>query len=182
MKTYTSDTIKKELKLKIFIITLSDRASQGIYEDLSGKLIREIVEKDLSEKGWQYQIHYFVIPDEVDDFRQKLLKAKAERADIIFTTGSTGIGPRDIAPDVVKPLLDKEIPGIMELIRVKYGMTIPNAVLSRGVAGILGNAQIYTLPGSVKAVKDYMCEIVKTMEHLIFMYHGIDSHGAVKKD
>jgi molybdenum cofactor synthesis domain-containing protein len=178
MENFTSETIKQQHTLKIFIITLSDRASKGIYEDLSGKLIREIVEKDLTEKGWQFETQYFVIPDETDEFRHKLLKAKAEQADLIFTTGSTGVGPRDIAPEVVKPLLDKEIPGIMELIRVKYGMNIPNAVLSRGVAGFIGSAQIYTLPGSVKAVKDYMAEIIKTMEHLIFMYRGIDSHGA----
>jgi molybdenum cofactor synthesis domain-containing protein len=122
-----------------------------------------------------------VIPDEVGDLRHRLFKAKADKADIVFTTGSTGIGPRDIAPDVVKPMLDKEIPGIMELIRVKYGMNLPNAVLSRGVAGIMGTAQIYTLPGSMKAVKDYLSEILKTMEHLIFMFHGIDSHGSPKK-
>jgi len=98
-------------------------------------------------------------------------------ADLIITTGGTGIGPRDITPEVVKPLLTKEIPGIMEQIRVKYGTKNPRALLSRGVAGAMGNTLIYTLPGSVKAVHEYMAEIVKTMEHTFYMLYGIDKHS-----
>jgi molybdenum cofactor synthesis domain-containing protein len=174
------DLLKQELTLKIVIITLSDRASRGIYEDLSSKLIREIIEKYLTENGWRFKTQHCVIPDEIVDFRHKLLKAKAEQVDLIFTAGSTGVGPRDIAPEVVRPMLDKEIPGIMELIRVKYGLISPNAVLSRSLAGIMGTAQIYSMPGSTKAVKEYMTEIVKTIEHLIFMYRGIDTHTTPK--
>ena len=73
-------------------------------------------------------------------------------------------------------MLDKEIPGIMEMIRMKYGAEKPNALLSRGVAGVVGQSLVYTLPGSVKAVQEYMTEILKTMQHLIFMLHGIDAH------
>jgi len=76
----------------------------------------------------------------------------------------------------VKEMIDKEIPGIMEMIRVKYGTDKPNALLSRGVAGIMGNALIYTLPGSVRAVNDYMDEITKTLKHLYLMKMGIDAH------
>jgi len=101
---------------------------------------------------------------------------KSETADIIITTGGTGIGPRDITVDVIKPMLQKEIPGIMELIRMKYGAEKPNALISRGVAGVIGNTLIYTLPGSVKAVEEYMTEITKTIRHSIFMLHGLDVH------
>ena len=94
----------------------------------------------------------------------------------MFTTGGTGIGPRDFTPEVAKKLIEKEIPGIMENIRIKYGQLVPNALLSRGVAGIMGQTQLYCLPGSVKAVKEYMVEILKTLEHLIFMLYGIDTH------
>ena len=73
-------------------------------------------------------------------------------------------------------MLDKEIPGIMELIRMKYGMLKPNALLSLGIAGVMDDSLVYTLPGSVKAVEEYMTEILKTLQHLIFMLHGIDSH------
>jgi molybdenum cofactor synthesis domain-containing protein len=177
MEKYNFDTIKKEKQLKLYVITLSDRASRGEYEDLSGKIIIDMLENDLKSKAWTFITEYLVIPDETDQFRHILFKAKADKADVIITTGSTGVGPRDIAPDVVKPMLDKEIPGIMELIRVKYGTEKPNAVLSRGIAGFMGQSQVYTLPGSSKAVKEYMTEILKTLEHLIFMYYGVDTHG-----
>jgi len=176
MKNYNLENIKSNLKLKIFVITLSDRASKGIYEDLSGKYIKEQIAEYFNGKSWSFDIDYSVIPDDEKMLIEKLTKAKNEKADIIFTTGGTGVGPRDITPDIVKPLLTMEVSGIMELIRVKYGMTIPNAVLSRGVAGFIGKAQIYTLPGSLKAVKDFTKEIFNTMEHLIYMYYGIDTH------
>ncbi len=175
-KELNKENIKTNHKLNVAVITLSDRASKGIYEDLSGKYICETLSKYLEENNWQFEIDYSLMPDDADLLRSKLLIYKEKQFDIIFTTGGTGVGLRDITPEVVKPLLDKEIPGIMELIRVKHGMTIPNAVLSRGVCGFMGTSQVYTLPGSVKAVKDYMYEIQKTLEHLIFMYWGIDSH------
>jgi molybdenum cofactor synthesis domain-containing protein len=96
--------------------------------------------------------------------------------DLIITTGGTGIGPRDITPDVVRPLLTREIPGVMEHIRVKYGMENPKALLSRAVAGAAGKTLVYTLPGSVKAVHEYMTEIIKTLEHTFYMLYGIDVH------
>jgi molybdenum cofactor synthesis domain-containing protein len=95
---------------------------------------------------------------------------------MVFTSGGTGIGPRDVTPEAVKPLIQKDIPGIMELIRVKYGMQFPNALMSRGIAGSSGNTLIYTLPGSPKAVKEYAGEILPTVEHAIRMLHGIDAH------
>ena len=95
---------------------------------------------------------------------------------IIITTGGTGIGPRDITVETVIPLLSKQIPGIMEYIRIKYGTEKPTALLSRSVAGVIGKSLIYTLPGSVKAVEEYMREIVKTLSHTINMQYGVDKH------
>ena len=99
-----------------------------------------------------------------------------EKVDIIFTTGGTGIGPRDITPDVIKKLIDKEIPGIMEMIRIKYGMQFPNALLSRSIAGVAGKTLLYALPGNPKAVKEYCDEIFKTVEHSFRMLYNIDEH------
>jgi molybdopterin biosynthesis enzyme MoaB len=73
-------------------------------------------------------------------------------------------------------MIDKEIPGIMEAIRLKYGTQKPNALLSRGIAGVRGNTLVYTLPGSVKAVSEYLDEIFLTLNHLIYMLHGLDAH------
>lgn len=158
------------------IITLSDRASRGEYEDLSGPRIAELAGSYFEELGWQCNIDVTVIPDDAAQL-QLLLEGFVESgADFIFTTGGTGIGPRDITVDVIKPMLDKELPGIMELIRYKYGSLKPNALLSRSVAGVTGGTLIYTLPGSVKAVNEYCSEIFPTLKHSILMLHGIDSH------
>jgi molybdenum cofactor synthesis domain-containing protein len=159
---------------KVKVITLSDRASAGEYEDRSGPRIVLLMEEFFASIGWKVEIERVVIPDEVSQLQQHL--KENGNADILITTGGTGIGPRDITVDVVKPLLDKEIPGIMELIRVKYGAEKPNALVSRGVAGVIGETLVYTLPGSVKAVEEYLAEITKTIRHSIFMLNGLDLH------
>jgi molybdenum cofactor synthesis domain-containing protein len=158
------------------IITLSDRASRGEYEDRSGPLLRELVEKHFADSGRTTAIQHIVIPDDPEKLSALITRYTGENSDIIFTAGGTGIGPRDITPEVIQPLLDKEIPGIMELIRVKYGMQFSNALLSRGIAGVIGKTLVYALPGSPNAVKEYAEEILKTVEHSLGMLNEIDSH------
>ena len=160
---------------RVLVITLSDRASKGIYQDLSGPAIREHVEKIFAKAKKRLEVESMVIPDDPEQLAQYLQFGQT-RFDVIITTGGTGIGPKDITVDVIKPMLEKEIPGIMEMIRMKYGMEKPNAYLSRGVAGVMGQSLVYTLPGSVKAVNEYMTEIAKTLDHLIYMKHGVDVH------
>jgi molybdopterin adenylyltransferase len=162
--------------IKAGIIILSDRVSKGEYEDNSGPLLRQILEKHYTELGRPVEIHYRIIPDEQEQLRSLINQFTRDYMDLIFTSGGTGIGPRDITPEAIKPLLDKEIPGIMEIIRVKYGMQFPNALLSRGVAGVISKTQVYTLPGNPKAVKEYTDEILKTVEHSFRMLYEIDSH------
>lgn len=162
-------------KFEVLIITLSDRAHRGEYEDLSGPRIREILSEYLSTLNWEYSVNLTLIPDDAEILRE-LLKSAGGVYNIIITTGGTGIGPRDITVETVTPLLTKEIPGIMEFIRIKYGTEKPNALLSRGVAGIIGKSLIYTLPGSVRAVDEYMTEILKTLKHTVYMQYGIDTH------
>jgi molybdenum cofactor synthesis domain-containing protein len=162
--------------LKVAVITLSDRASNGIYEDKSGPYIKETT-LDFFEKKYRHTaFDYQLIPDKGELLHTLINKYVNEQYDVIFTTGGTGIGPRDITPDVVKPMLTKEIPGIMELIRVKYGQKKPNALLSRSVAGVINQTLIYTLPGSVKAVNEYLTEILPTVEHSVYMLNGLDFH------
>jgi molybdopterin adenylyltransferase len=162
-------------KFEVLIITLSDRAHRGEYEDLSGPRIREKISEYLSSINWEFNINLTLIPDDATILRE-LLKSAGSVYNIVITTGGTGIGPKDITVETVAPLLTKEIPGIMEFIRIKYGTEKPNALLSRGVAGIIGKSLIYTLPGSVKAVEEYMTEILKTLIHTIYMQYGIDTH------
>ena len=162
-------------RIEVLIITLSDRAFKGEYSDLSGPAIRQMLDNYLASVSWDNRIDQVIIPDDPAILSNKLAEA-GKKYNIIITTGGTGVGPRDITVDTVKPLLDKEIPGIMEHIRIKYGTEKPNALLSRCVAGLMGKSVIYTLPGSVKAVEEYMVEILKTLKHLIYMQYGIDTH------
>jgi len=163
-------------ELRIRVVTLSDRASKGDYEDRSGPEIVGILQKFLENKRWHQRIDSNLLPDDSDRLRSDLAAALRDGADIIITTGGTGVGPRDIASDVVTDFCDKLVPGIMEHIRLKYGARKPGALLSRSVAGIKGKTQVYALPGSVRAVREYMEEILKTTEHLIYMLHSIDRH------
>lgn len=160
---------------KIHVITLSDRASKGIYEDRSGPAIETQTAQYFKDKKRLVDVKRTVISDNADALR-KLLQELIPVTDFIFTTGGTGIGERDITPETVKPLLSKEIPGIMEMIRVKYGSIKPNALLSRGVAGLCDDTFIFTLPGSLKAVEEYLAEILPMLEHLVYMKAGLDMH------
>jgi molybdenum cofactor synthesis domain-containing protein len=162
-------------KFEVLIITLSDRAYRGEYQDLSGPRIRELLEYFFTAQNWDSDITIKIIPDE-REILHKLIKDAGDSSNLIITTGGTGIGPRDITVETIRPLLEKEIPGVMEFIRIKYGMEKPSALLSRGVAGIFGKSLIYTLPGSLKAVNEYMSEIVKTLKHSVLMQYGIDIH------
>ncbi len=161
---------------RYLVITLSDRASTGEYDDRSGPAIKRFLEGHFGLLKRGIRTDNVIMPDDKVKLRDLLERSCRGQYDFIITTGGTGVGVRDICPDVIRPMLDKEIPGIMEMIRVKYGAGKPNALLSRGVAGLMGSAFVYTLPGSVRAVNEYMTEIVKTMDHLLYMYHGIDAH------
>lgn len=161
---------------KVNIITLSDRASEGEYEDLSGMNVYSLVHSFMKEKNWRHEISRQLIPDEKDKLKAAVEEIINKGYDILITSGGTGIGPRDITPETIRPMLDKEIPGIMEAIRVKYGMEKHEALLSRSIAGIIKNTLVFCLPGSVKAVKEYMLEILKILEHSIYMLHNLDVH------
>jgi len=173
-KIAVSDTVEYLPRdFKVLILTLSDRAFQGDYQDRSGPRIKEILDNFFESKRWHLQIEQRLIPDDAAQLKNELVNAKENNVDIIFTTGGTGVGPRDITPDVVTELADKLVPGVMDHIRLKYGAQKPNALLSRSIVGILDNTIVYTLPGSVKAVQEYMNEIRVTMEHLVAMLHGL---------
>lgn len=161
---------------RIGVITLSTRASQGVYPDRSGPKIISLLEAYSKESNREIETDYRLIPDDRELLTKLIEEFTQNSYDFIFTTGGTGVGPSDFTPDIIKPMLEIEIPGVMEHIRVKYGATMPAALLSRGVAGVKGSAAIFTLPGSLNAVNEYMTEIIPLMEHLFFMRKGLDTH------
>lgn len=158
--------------LKILVITLSDRAHAGVYPDKSGIAAKKLITNFFTSTKWHWQIEQLLIPDDADLLKEHLWRAIDNQVDIIFTLGGTGIGPKDFTVDTVKKVCDKIVPGVMEQIRMKYS-TNPNALLSRSIFGIAKKTQIYTLPGSVRAVTEYLEEIFKVLGHAIFMVHGM---------
>ncbi|HAM98044.1 MAG TPA: hypothetical protein DCQ26_05495 [Marinilabiliales bacterium] len=158
------------------VITLSDRAHRGVYEDKSGPAIVRLLTEYFEKINKKLLIKHSIIPDNASELSLILEECKVAKTDILITTGGTGIGLRDITVETVSAHLDKEIPGIMEMIRVKYGAQKPNALLSRGIAGTMNKTMVYTLPGSPKAVEEYLNEIFLTLDHLLNMIHGIDIH------
>ncbi|MFA4997876.1 MAG: molybdopterin-binding protein, partial [Bacteroidales bacterium] len=167
------DTLIYEPKeYRIVVITLSTRAYKGVYTDRSGPELERLIGDFCKENDWPYRIFCALLPDDAALFHFELRKYIRAGYDMVFTTGGTGIGSSDITIGVVKRVLDKEIPGIMEYIRLKYGSDNPNALLSASLAGVAENSLVFALPGSVKAVNEYFSEIARILKHMIFMRMG----------
>lgn len=133
--------------MKVAVITISDRASKGIYEDLSGPEI----EKLLLEAYPDMEIVRALVPDEKQAIRSALERHLG--SDYILTTGGTGISPRDVTPEVTEEFCDRELPGIAEALRAESYKETKNAMFSRGFAGVKDSTIIVNFPGSVKAVR-----------------------------
>ncbi len=162
--------------LAILVLTLSDRAARGEYPDRSGPRAAALLEDYFRGRRWHPRVERKVLSDDPAALDAELRRAREEGKALVLTTGGTGVGPRDFAPEVVTSHCDKLLPGIMEAVRIKYGLEKPNALLSRAVAGTAGETLVYAIPGSPGAVEEYLGEIVKTLEHLLLMVRGI-GHG-----
>ena len=149
------------------IVCVSDRCSQGICQDKSGPLIRELV----SPLGKTAE--YIIVPDEKEEIEKTLIYLCDDvKADIVLTTGGTGFAPRDITPEATKAVIEREAPGIAEAIRIKSLQITPKAMLSRAVSGIRGKSLIVNLPGSPKAVKESLEFILPVLPHAVEVLSG----------
>jgi molybdopterin adenylyltransferase len=124
------------------IITVSDRASEGAYEDLAGPGLRAEAEK----RGWQVQAEALV-PDELDRIQNAVRSFESQGCGLILTTGGTGIAVRDVTPEAIREIMRVEIPGFGELMRMRSLEITPNAILSRGLAAVVGRSLVIALPG-----------------------------------
>jgi len=145
--------------LEIAVITVSDRAYKGEYNDLSGPQIKQMIE----ESGIEAEVSLSAVPDERKAI-EKALMANLDK-DYILTTGGTGISPRDITPDVTRDVCDKEVPGISEYLRQESLNETKYAVFSRGFSGIKDKTIVINFPGSVKAVTLCTRLLLPVLEH-----------------
>lgn len=149
------------------VLVSSDSVSSGKKSDKSGKLILEKMKKYPVEI-----LHYEIVPDEPERIREQILSWCKQGIDLILSTGGTGLGPRDVTVETIKTLLDREIPGIAETMRVYGQRRTPYAMLSRGVVGLKGNSLIITLPGSSRGVEESLAAIFPNVLHLFPMLKG----------
>ena len=153
--------------LEVAVIVCSDSISQGKNEDLAGKAV--------IQKLFQYGIHtpyYQIVPDEVDSIQNIAKKLSQNGTRLILFIGGTGLSPRDITPEAVSPLLEKTIPGIMEVSRAYGQERMPYAMLSRGVAGFIGETLVLTLPGSTKGATESMDALFPYLLHVFKVAEG----------
>lgn len=149
------------------VLTLSDRASAGIYKDASGELLSALL-----QRAGAAIAHYRVLPDEAAALSQEVRKLAASNIRLLICTGGTGLTARDITPDTIQPLLDRVIPGIGELLRSSSARQIPQAWLSRALAGSIGGMLVITLPGSRGAVQDGMSALMPVLPHALQLLAG----------
>jgi molybdenum cofactor synthesis domain-containing protein len=158
----------------VAIITISDKGSRGEREDLSGPAIKELI----IPLPAQVQF-YEVIPDETESISATLKDCSDKlNCDLIITTGGTGVGPRDVTPEATRAVIDREIPGMAEVMRMESLKKTPHAMISRAVVGTRGQSLIVNLPGSPKAVKENLSALLPALSHAIDKIKGDDADCA----
>jgi molybdenum cofactor synthesis domain-containing protein len=151
------------------VVVASNRAAAGVYADTSGPLIVEALRAD----GWEVP-DPVVVPDG-EPVAEAIREAVAAGARAVLTTGGTGLTPTDRTPEATRPLLDREVPGLAEAIRA-HGVAkgVPTAMLSRGIAGVVGSALVVNLPGSRGGVRDGLEVVVPVLRHAAEQILGSD--------
>jgi cyclic pyranopterin monophosphate synthase len=154
--------------LKTAVIVCSDGVFHGKKKDSSGQ---KIIEK-LGKLNMAAAAHT-IIPDEFDLIQETVKKLSGEEYNLVLITGGTGLSPRDVTPDAIRPLIDREIPGIMEAARGYGQQRTPYAMLSRGIAGFIKNTLVITLPGSTRGVEETMDALFPYLLHVFRVAEGM---------
>jgi molybdopterin adenylyltransferase len=157
--------------ISVGIITVSDRAARGQYEDKSGPALRQLCES----RGWPVT-HASVVADEealIGDTASDL----AGKCPLVLVTGGTGITERDVTPEAIRAIADKELPGFGEVMRMKSFEKFPNAILSRSLAVVVGQTLVICLPGSPKAAVECLGFIADAIPHAVELLQGNTGHS-----
>jgi len=167
--------------IKIGVVTTSDRASSGIYEDISGKAIMDTFNEYLLNET---EYIYRCIPDEQKIIEETLLElAKEEKCDIIVTTGGTGPAPRDVTTEATEVVCQKLLPGFGEQMRAVSLQYVPTAILSRQTAGICKESLIVNLPGKPKSIRECLDAVFPAIPYCIDLIGGsyMEANGEIIK-
>ncbi|MEX2262177.1 MAG: MogA/MoaB family molybdenum cofactor biosynthesis protein [Bryobacteraceae bacterium] len=160
--------------IRAAVITISDSSAAGTREDLSGPAICS----RLAELGWEMPVRE-VLPDDAARISRCLANvADSGRVSLILTTGGTGLGPRDVTPEATRAVIEREIPGLAEWMRMKGRESTPRALLSRSLAGSRGQVLIVNLPGSPRGALESLDAIVNLVPHMLELLSGNTEHPA----
>jgi molybdopterin adenylyltransferase len=158
--------------ITVAVLTMSDKGSKGEREDLSGPMIEDMIKAIGAEVKYSE-----ILPDGKEIIKEKLIEY-SKKADLILTTGGTGLSPRDVTPEATLDVIDKQVPGIAEAMRSEGLKKTSRSMLSRAVAGVKGRSLIINLPGSPKAVKENLSVILDVITHAIEKIKGDPSECA----
>ncbi|MGE4547189.1 MAG: molybdenum cofactor biosynthesis protein B [Desulfurella sp.] len=158
--------------MKFAVITLSDKGYKKERDDLTGPALIDFIQKNLNEMELAY---YTVIPDDKEMLKKELIELSDNNIDLIVTNGSTGIAPRDIAPDVTLELIEKRLYGFEEAMRIKSFEKTPTAIVSRACVGTRKNSLIINVPGSPKAAIENISVVLGAILHTIKKLQGDDT-------
>ena len=150
------------MQIQVGIISVSDRATQGVYEDAGGPALREAA----AGFGWEVLVED-VVPDEISDIQRALRKQVNKGCQMILTTGGTGVAPRDVTPEAVREMAVRELPGFGEVMRIESMKITPNAILSRNLAAVIDTALVICLPGKPKGAIECLGFVEGAIPHCI---------------
>jgi molybdopterin adenylyltransferase len=148
--------------MQVGIITVSDRASEGVYEDLGGPALKKAAERH----GWSV-IAEAVVPDDLLRLQETLRSFSAQGCGLILTTGGTGIAERDVTPEAIRGIMRVEIPGFGEVMRMKSLELTPNAILSRSLAAVVDRSLVIALPGKPQGAVDCLGFVLGAIPHSV---------------
>jgi molybdenum cofactor synthesis domain-containing protein len=157
---------------KAHVVTVSDRVSAKKMSDESGPALVRILKRGHFEISGPE-----VVPDDQERITDAIVAAVVAGADLVVTTGGTGLGPRDVTPQATSMLTDYEVPGLAEAMRRAGAASTPMAALSRAMAGVRGRSLIINVPGSVKGASESLEAVMPVLDHAIRLLHGDTAHG-----